>query len=130
MVTRKLQSERQAVLDELVRLAPKCEINETPRAYCSLVIGARPNKNAVIIPRTKNHVSFYLEDLSLVESLRNVGLIVEAFSPGSKQLINKDKYRVLALTQSEIKTNETLIRKVLDHSFTVMANRRSKKATS
>jgi hypothetical protein len=118
--------ERLEIAKELALLAPEVELNQDPKRYISLDVGSRPNKNAVVIPKFAQHVSFYIQDPSLVQRLRDAGFSVEAVTEDTKRLYNRDKHRVLLLTKSNISNHKSLITEVLKHSLNVIKNRKAK----
>jgi hypothetical protein len=118
--------ERRAVAKELASLNISVELNDSPKRYFSLDIGSRPNKNAVIIPKSAQFVSFFIEDQSLVEKLKGAGFSVEAFPEDPKRLFNKNKHKVFPLTVSLITNHKTLIIEVLTHSLNVITSRKAK----
>jgi hypothetical protein len=91
-----------------------------------LDIGTRPNKNAVIIPKTRDSVSFYIDDSALVDKVKAAGFDILPISAEPKRPFNRNKHRVEHLTVSAIKSNEVLISELLNHSFNVVRNRRTK----
>jgi len=118
--------ERIEIAKELALLAPEVELNQDPKRYISLDVGSCPNKNAVIISKFAQHVSFYIQDPSLVERLRGAGFSVEAVKEDPKRLFNRDKHRVLFPTKSLVSDHKPLITEVLNHSLNVMKNRKAK----
>ncbi len=125
-MNRTAYEDRLAIAVALSSLIVGVEINQNPKRYFSLDIGSRPNKNAIIIPKFSQHVSFYLEDLTLIKRLEDAEFKVEPFPEDPRRLFNKHKHKISPMTLSHISEHKTLITEVLNHSLKVIRDRKTK----
>ncbi|HXB61707.1 MAG TPA: hypothetical protein VNU94_02500 [Acidobacteriaceae bacterium] len=119
--------ERLEIAKKLGRLGLVDEVNQSPKNYYSLDIGTGKNKNAAIIYKSSQRVSFFIEKPSLVEQLK-VWFSVKALPDDPKRLYNKSKHHIQPLTMSDIEDPErrVLIEEVLKHSLDVIKKRKTK----
>ncbi len=120
-------NDRLAIARELSSLAPGIELNQVPHAYYSLAIGSGPNKNVAIIRKSTKHVSFYIQDQSLIAKLKEAGFEVETFHDPSERPFSKEKYKITPITLAKISDHRSLLEETLRHSIKVIEKRRTKK---
>jgi hypothetical protein len=116
------------IAKELWSLVPGLELNQSPKGYYSLAIGSGPNKNVAIIGKSAQHVSFYLQDESLITTLRDAHFHVEPFLDPFNRPFNSQKYKVTPMTLSDISNHKSLFAEILRHSIMVIEKRKTKKS--